>query len=78
MAGLRVLAARNARYLSVPSIRCLHTVADTFPPSIQKWSHPPSSAQISDSDIKRLAESPRRPLTLADLVKCAEIILHLL
>ena len=40
-----------------------------FPPDINEWSHPPSSASISDDEIYRLAAKPRRPLTLADLVK---------
>ena len=38
-------------------------------PPVQAWSHPPSNAQIPDDEINRLAASPRRPLTLADLVK---------
>ncbi|EXJ63943.1 hypothetical protein A1O7_00278 [Cladophialophora yegresii CBS 114405] len=39
-----------------------------FPPD-NEWSHPPSKATISDEEIYRLAAKPRRPLTLADLVK---------
>jgi hypothetical protein len=39
---------------------------------VRQWmpSHPPSLASISDTEIIRLASKPRRPLTLADLVKC--------
>ncbi|KIV81167.1 hypothetical protein PV11_08604 [Exophiala sideris] len=40
-----------------------------FPPDIKEWSQPPSSATVSDEEIYRLAAKPRRPLTLADLVK---------
>jgi hypothetical protein len=72
MSSLRVLAARNARAISlVPWTRGLNTPAETFPANTQTWSHPSSNAQFSDNDIKRLADSPRQPLTLADLVKYA-------
>lgn len=40
-----------------------------FPPDINQWSHPPTNATVSDEEIYRLAAKPRRPLTLADLVK---------
>ncbi|KAJ4518492.1 hypothetical protein HRR90_002278 [Exophiala dermatitidis] len=40
-----------------------------FPPDIPEWSHPPSNAAVSDEEIFRLAAKPRRPLTLADLVR---------
>ncbi|KAF3483006.1 kinase isozyme 4 [Arthroderma uncinatum] len=33
------------------------------------WSYPPSASDISTDDITRLARSPRRPLTLADLLR---------
>ncbi|OAP58164.1 hypothetical protein AYL99_07254 [Fonsecaea erecta] len=42
---------------------------EPFPPDIDEWSHPPSNATISDEEIQRLAALPRRPLTLADLVR---------
>lgn len=40
-----------------------------MPKATQQWSHMPSSATISDQEISRLAALPRRPLTLADLVR---------
>lgn len=40
-----------------------------IPRATQQWSHLPSSATISDHEISRLASLPRRPLTLADLVR---------
>ncbi|KAK5227065.1 hypothetical protein LTR72_003055 [Exophiala xenobiotica] len=45
------------------------TTQQPFPPDINEWSHPPSNATISDEEIYRLAAKPRRPLTLADLVR---------
>ncbi|KAK5944521.1 hypothetical protein PMZ80_003803 [Knufia obscura] len=39
------------------------------PKATQQWSHMPSSATISEQEISRLATLPRRPLTLADLVR---------
>ncbi|KAJ9642736.1 uncharacterized protein PV06_03576 [Exophiala oligosperma] len=45
------------------------TSQQPFPPAINEWSHPPSNATISDEEIYRLAAKPRRPLTLADLVR---------
>ena len=39
------------------------------PKATEQWSHLPSSATISDHEISRLASLPRRPLTLADLVR---------
>ncbi|EXJ88987.1 hypothetical protein A1O3_02051 [Capronia epimyces CBS 606.96] len=46
-----------------------HHSHQPFPPDIHQWSHPPSKATVSDDEISRLAAKPRRPLTLADLVK---------
>jgi hypothetical protein len=43
-----------------------------FPPD-NEWSHPPTNATVSDDEIYRLAAKPRRPLTLADLVKYAPL-----
>lgn len=36
------------------------------------WSHPPSSTDAADDEVARLAASPRRTLTLADLLKYVE------
>ena len=47
------------------------SIQQPFPPDINEWSHPPSNASVSDDEIYRLAAKPRRPLTLADLVKYA-------
>src|SRR2546423_1192923 len=41
----------------------------TTAPAVQPWSYPPSRVIVPDEEINRLAASPRRPLTLADLVK---------
>jgi hypothetical protein len=43
---------------------------------VKQWlpSHPPSQASVPDSEINKLAARPRRPLTLADLVKYARAL----
>ena len=33
------------------------------------WSYPPSATDVADDEVARLAASPRRPLTLADLLR---------
>lgn len=56
-------------------LRSLHTTAARknldaiIPKSTQQWGHMPSDATISEEEISRLAALPRRPLTLADLVR---------
>jgi hypothetical protein len=40
-----------------------------YPPEINLWSHPPSTAEIADDEVSRIAASPMRALTLADLVR---------
>jgi len=65
----RVTASRCGNTLS-PRLfaRALNT--QTISHVSQAWPHRPSNAGISDAEINRLAASPRRPLTLADLVRC--------
>lgn len=66
---------RGASSGSLCLIRKLHSTVsrpnlDTIVPNAtQAWGHMPSSATISDQEISRLAALPRRPLTLADLVR---------
>ncbi|KAI9709029.1 MAG: hypothetical protein M1812_007785 [Candelaria pacifica] len=38
-------------------------------PATQRWSHPPTSANITDDEVARLAAKPLHALTLADLVR---------
>ncbi|KAI9811897.1 MAG: hypothetical protein M1827_005248 [Pycnora praestabilis] len=38
-------------------------------PATQKWSHPPTSANIADDEVAKLAAKPLHPLKLADLVR---------
>lgn len=33
------------------------------------WSYPPSVSDVAKDEVTRLASSPRRPLTLTDLLK---------
>lgn len=49
--------------------RLQSTDTSSFPPDIEYWSQPPSTASVSDVEINRLAQIPRQPLTLADLAK---------
>ena len=46
-----------------------HNLEEILPKSTQQWGHLPSNATITDDEIARLANLPRRPLTLADLVR---------
>ncbi|KAK2846311.1 hypothetical protein FQN49_005853 [Arthroderma sp. PD_2] len=45
------------------SVRSLSSITTS------SWSYPPSASDIATDDITRLAMSPRRPLTLADLLR---------
>lgn len=40
-----------------------------YPPEINQLSHSPSTADIAEDDVSRLAANPMRQLTLADLVR---------
>lgn len=63
------------RYISKNRCRWLHAsrsqrnLDSIVPRATEQWSHLPSSATISEHEITRLASLPRRPLTLADLVR---------
>ncbi|KAK6600411.1 mitochondrial pyruvate dehydrogenase kinase [Botrytis cinerea] len=55
-------------HCSRSTARCASTAR--YPsPSAHKWSHPPSSTTIADSEIANLASKPLHALSLADLVK---------
>jgi len=66
---------RHSHGPSLCLLRELHTslprrnLDAIVPKATQQWSHMPSSATISEQEISRLATLPRRPLTLADLVR---------
>lgn len=62
----RVIQRRNLPFIPRRQLSS-ETPQQAFPPN--EWSHPPSTASISDEEIYRLAAKPRQPLTLADLVK---------
>ncbi|OTB03287.1 hypothetical protein M426DRAFT_321851 [Hypoxylon sp. CI-4A] len=44
-------------------------VASSSSPSEQKWSHPPSTATVTDDEIADLTNKEQHPLSLADLVR---------
>ena len=46
-----------------------YSTATGFLPAGRAWSHPPTSATVSDQDIARLAAEPIHQLRLSDLVK---------
>ena len=52
---------------------CRTLTTATFPPA-QSWSRPSTNALVPDEEINGLASSPRRPLTLADLVKLVAFV----
>ncbi|RMZ90414.1 hypothetical protein DV736_g2350, partial [Chaetothyriales sp. CBS 134916] len=58
-----------ARCLHAPRVGSRRLSTEAITPAFNAWSHPPSNAAVSDNEIKGLAAKPRRPLTLADLVK---------
>ena len=53
----------------IPQVWRCYATRSNFPASIQKWSQSPSTADIGDDEVARLASTPRKPLTLADLVQ---------
>ncbi|EGE02190.1 kinase isozyme 4 [Trichophyton equinum CBS 127.97] len=56
VAGSRLLAGGT-------SLRSLSSITTS------SWSYPPSASDVSNDEITRLSTSPRRPLTLADLLR---------
>jgi hypothetical protein len=70
------VASQLRSFHTRPSVRAQGAAA--VAEGVRQWmpSHPPSQASISDTEIARLASKPRRPLTLADLVKCARLLLQ--
>lgn len=70
---MRLLRARSACLsYGTRQLHSSHTRRNLdaiVPNATKEWSHMPSTATIADEEIRRLATLPRRPLTLADLVR---------
>ncbi|KAI0014227.1 alpha-ketoacid dehydrogenase kinase [Xylariaceae sp. FL0662B] len=68
---LRCLYTRNASITRNDVLpRCWYSSPATrSSPSGQKWSHPPSTATVTDEAIADLTHQDQHPLSLADLVK---------
>lgn len=60
------LLCHSRRLCTTTTLKNLDAI---IPKSTQQWGHLPSDATITDQEINRLASLPRRPLTLADLVR---------
>ncbi|KAK2789985.1 hypothetical protein FQN52_005793 [Onygenales sp. PD_12] len=65
MAPLRHISSRISNNRTLPRVltRPLSSL------SSHSWSYPPSSSDVANDEVTRLASSPRRPLTLTDLLK---------
>ncbi|KAI5305001.1 hypothetical protein KEM56_005530 [Ascosphaera pollenicola] len=61
-AGIGAVWPRNTRAISTSHPRCI-------PLSPSSWSYPPSVTDVANDDVSKLAASPRRPLTLTDLLR---------
>ncbi|KAI1386249.1 alpha-ketoacid dehydrogenase kinase [Hypoxylon trugodes] len=75
---LRCLHAPNASIIRRNGLRSCYysshattteSPSSTTSPSEQKWSHPPSTATVTDDEIADLTNKHQHPLSLADLVR---------
>ncbi|KAI9763716.1 MAG: hypothetical protein M1835_007743 [Candelina submexicana] len=75
--AIRIQHSTRPRILDASYLRLLWPIkrsqrrhATSFTsPSTQRWSQPPTSANIADDEVARLAAKPLHALTLADLVR---------
>ncbi|KAA6409713.1 MAG: ase propeptide [Lasallia pustulata] len=65
-----ILSSSILRTICPPKPRCKHYTTTPSPsPTGRSWSHPPTSADVADDQVARLAATPLHPLSLADLVR---------